>query len=164
MLPVKRILHPTDFSECSDAAFHLACSLARDYSARLLVLHVAVPPAIVYGEGVVPPVPPESPDSLRERLRRLCPRDPKVEAEHRLLEGEAADEILRAAGEANADVIVMGTQGRTGLSRLLMGSVAEQVLRRATCPVVTVKSTPAKTSAAGAAPEAAGRAAGVARG
>ena len=66
--------------------------------------------------------------------------------------------------EANADVIVMGTQGRTGLSRLLMGSVAEQVLRRATCPVVTVKSTPAKTSAAGAAPEAAGRAAGVARG
>jgi len=62
-----------------------------------------------------------------------------VRAERRLAEGDAVEETLRVAQEANADLIVMGTHGWTGLGRLLMGSVAEQVVRRASCPVLTVK-------------------------
>jgi len=164
MLAIKHVLHPTDFSASSDLAFRMACSLARDYGARLLVLHVAVPPTIVYAEGIVPPEPQESLDASREKLRRLCPRDPKVEVEHRLLEGEVVDEILRVAGETKSDVILMGTHGRTGLGRLLMGSVAEQVVRKAPCPVVTVRAPLSETSPGrGPTAETAGSTAGVAK-
>jgi len=139
MLAVNTILHPTDFSERSQYAFWLACSLARDYGARLVVLHVAVP-AVVYGEGVVvPPSPEELRAATQEQLDRLQAPRADVRAERRLAEGDAVEEILRVAKEANADLIVMGTHGRTGLGRLLMGSVAEQVVRRASCPVLTVK-------------------------
>ena len=139
MLAIKRILHPTDFSEGSELAFRLACSLARDYGARISVVHVAVPPTIVYGEGVIPPEPENWLGEAREKLARLLPPDPKVLVEHRLIEGDVVDEILRAAADAGADVVVMGTHGRTGLGRFLMGSVAEQIVRKAPCPVVTVK-------------------------
>jgi nucleotide-binding universal stress UspA family protein len=139
MLTVRTILHPTDFSEPSGYAFNLACALARDYGARLVVLHVTPPPVIVYGGGMAPPLPADYEDRLREQLRQVVPPDPKVAVEHRLVEGDMAAEILRIAGETKCDLIVMGTHGRTGLGRMLMGSVAEQVVRKASCPVVTVK-------------------------
>jgi nucleotide-binding universal stress UspA family protein len=139
MLPIRTVLHPTDFSDRSEFAFRLACSLARDYGARLIVLHVAVPPVAVYGEGMMAPAPEGNLDELRQQLELLLPRDPRVGVEHRLVEGDAAAEILQAAKDTGSDVIVMGTHGRTGLGRLLLGSVAEQVVRRAACPVVTVK-------------------------
>jgi nucleotide-binding universal stress UspA family protein len=139
MLPIRTILHPTDFSPYSDYAFRLACSLARDYGARLVVLHVEAPPVIVYTEGLIPPEPVEDKAQLRERLHQLQPGDPKVPVEHYLAEGNAVAEILRTAEDTRCDLILMGTHGRTGLGRLLMGSVAEQVVRRAPCPVVTVK-------------------------
>ncbi|HZT97099.1 MAG TPA: universal stress protein [Chloroflexota bacterium] len=139
MLPIRTILHPTDFSEYSGYAFQLACDLARDYDARLIVLHVAAPPVVVYGEGVLPPEPKDYKERLRERLQQVVIQDPKIPIEHRLIEGDAAREILRLAGEAKCNLIVMGTHGRTGLGRLLMGSVAEQVVRKAPCPVLTVK-------------------------
>src|SRR5262249_13091790 len=72
-------------------------------------------------------------------LHQLLPRDPTVRVERRLAQGDAATEILQVAKEVRPDVIVMGTQGRTGLARVLMGSVAEQVVRKAACPVITVK-------------------------
>jgi nucleotide-binding universal stress UspA family protein len=140
MLAIKHILHPTDFSESSELAFRLACSLARDYGARLQVLHVVVPPTVVYAGGVVPPNPQASLDACREKLGRLVPPDPKVRVEHLLVEGDVIDEILQSASGLKADVIVMGTHGRTGLGRVLMGSVAERVVRKALCPVVTVRS------------------------
>jgi nucleotide-binding universal stress UspA family protein len=139
MLPIRTVLHPTDFSDYSDYAFRLACSLARDYGARLVVLHVATPPMVDYAEGVIPPEPAGYKDQLRERLHQLQAGDPKVRVEHRLVEGDAATEILQVAGETRCDVIVVGTHGRTGLGRMLMGSVAEQVVRKAPCPVLTVK-------------------------
>jgi nucleotide-binding universal stress UspA family protein len=139
MLAIKHVLHPTDFSDGSELAFRLACSLARDYGARLSVVHVALPPTIVYGEGVVPPEPQDWLDLAREKLARLLPPDPKIAVDHRLIEGDVVDEILRTAADTGSDVIVMGTHGRTGLGRFLMGSVAEQVVRKAPCPVVTVK-------------------------
>jgi nucleotide-binding universal stress UspA family protein len=141
MLPIRTILVPTDFSEHATYGFRLACAVARDYDARVVLLHVVTPPPIaVYGEGVLPPEPAEPPDRLREQLREIMEREPEVATEPQLAEGDAAAEIVRAAGEFGCDLIVMGTHGRTGLGRLLMGSVAEQVVRKAPCPVLTLKS------------------------
>src|SRR5262245_12525036 len=139
MLAVRTVLHPTDFSESSRNAFGLACALARDYGARLVILHVVPPPVVVSGEGIVPPDPEEVKAAAREKLLPLRPRNAQTPVEHRLAEGDPATEIVQAAAETGCDVIVLGTHGRTGLGRLLLGSVAEQVMRKAPCPVVTVK-------------------------
>jgi len=141
MFPIQTILHPTDFSKRADYAFQLACMLARDYAARLIVVYVVQPPITVMGGmGAVPPVPEEyGYEEAEEKLRRLQSPYASVQMKHLLREGDAADEILALAKEGPCDLIVMGTHGRTGLSRLLMGSVAEQVVRKATCPVLTVK-------------------------
>jgi nucleotide-binding universal stress UspA family protein len=150
MLPIRSILYPTDFSESSDYVFHLACALARDYGARLLVLHVTPPPMVVYAGGVVLPLSDRDKEEQWDKLRRLRARNPRVQVEHRLAEGEPAETILRVARETGCDLILMGTHGRTGLGRLLMGSVAEQVVRKAPCPVLTVKTPlPAAASAPG---------------
>ena len=140
VLAVRKILVPIDYSETSNRAFHLACSLARDHGAQLVVLHVAAPLVSGYAGGVLLPPPEGYLDELRAKLSGLQARDPKVWVEHRLVEGDPASEILRVASEPRCDVIVMGTHGRTGLGRLLMGSVAEQVVRNAPCAVLTVKS------------------------
>src|SRR4051794_25756197 len=114
MLAVGTILHPTDFSERSEYALGVACALARDYGARLVVLHAAPPPVVVYGEGVVPVDPEGYRQELQERLNRLQVPGDNVRAERRFAEGDPAAEILRAAKELPADLIVMGTHGRTG--------------------------------------------------
>ena len=146
MLPIKTILHPTDFSELSDSAFRLACSLARDHGGRVVVLHVYPPPEVL-GEVVAEP-PDAGREELRRVLERVRPTGPGVPVEHRLEQGEAAETIVRLAREYGCDLIVMGTHGRTGLRRLLMGSVAEEVMRAAPCPVLTIN-TPFPKSAAG---------------
>jgi nucleotide-binding universal stress UspA family protein len=138
MLAVHTILHPTDFSEQSRYAFGLACALARDHGAGLVLLHVAEPPVVAFAEGIFPVGPAGRDQELREQLESLDP-GPGLRAERRLEQGDVVEEILRVAEEARCDLIVMGTHGRTGLARLLMGSVAEQVVRRAPCPVLTVK-------------------------
>jgi nucleotide-binding universal stress UspA family protein len=140
MLTIKTILHPSDFSERSVFAFRLACSLAHSYGARLIVLHVAEPPIAAAGEGALILLPDVDLVAIRKRLQQLLPEDPDITIEHQLVEGEAGREILAAAERSKCDVIVMGTHGRTGLSRLLMGSVSERVVRNAACPVLTVKS------------------------
>jgi nucleotide-binding universal stress UspA family protein len=131
MATFRTILHPTDFSERSWHAFQMACSLARDEAARLVVMHVMPVPLVqekrLYRE------------EMAEELNRLRAPDARVRVEHRLEEGDAATQILRVAEETGCDLIVLGTHGRTGLGRLLMGSVAEEVLRRASCPVLTVR-------------------------
>jgi nucleotide-binding universal stress UspA family protein len=76
---------------------------------------------------------------MKSRLDQLVVPDSTIRTERRYEEGEPVAEILLTAKECGADLIVMGTHGRTGLARLLMGSVADQVVRRAECPVVTVK-------------------------
>lgn len=139
MLPIHRILHPTDFSESCGPAFHLACALARDYSAELTVLHVASQAPIIAPNGEAMVWPEDELDRARERLEQVHAKDPLVSMKHQLAEGNPADEILRVARENKADLIVMGTHGWTGLYRLLMGSVAEEVMRKACCPVVTIR-------------------------
>jgi nucleotide-binding universal stress UspA family protein len=143
MLPIRNILHPTDFSASSAAAFQVACALARDYGARLVLLYVK-PPEIVYGDGfILPPDPEPVRRELFDKLKGLGPVGRDLRVERVLLEGDPAAGILEKARELPCDLIVMGTHGRTGVGRLLMGSVAEAVLRRAPCPVLTVKGTPA---------------------
>jgi nucleotide-binding universal stress UspA family protein len=140
MLAIRTILYPTDFSERAEYAFQLACALARDYGARLLIAHVKTPPEVVFGEmGALPPEPVETEVILKERLMNIRPADEHIPYEHFFMVGEAAEEIVRLANEKRSDIIVMGTHGRRGFGRFLMGSVAEQVVRKATCPVVTIK-------------------------
>lgn len=138
MPAIRGILHPTDFSESSRPAFELACLLARDYAAELLLLHV-IPPVLVAAPDGALIAQPEDPDRVRQRLEEIRPPDPRVTAGLRLAEGNPVEEIVRAAREVGADLVVMGTHGRGGLSRLLMGSTADGVMRTAPCPVLTVK-------------------------
>lgn len=139
MLAIQNILHPTDFSERSDHAFKLACALARDHGALLTVAHVLAPPIVVPVDGVIPVVPEDVEEQVRAKLLHVTPPDPRIRVERKLLLGDAAHEIVALARKSQCDLIVMGTHGRTGLGRLLMGSVAEIVLRKAQCPVLTVK-------------------------
>jgi nucleotide-binding universal stress UspA family protein len=106
------------------------------------LVHLAEQP-LIYGElGLPIPITTEYPThyaALLERLKGFYVPDHPVEASYLLLEGDAADEILRTADKEGCDLIVMGTHGRSGLDRLLAGSVAESVMRRAKCPVLTVR-------------------------
>jgi nucleotide-binding universal stress UspA family protein len=147
MLPLGTILHPTDFSEHSEFAFRLARALARDYNARLVLLHVAPVPTVIYAGGAVPPDPWLDTEEAKAKLRELEGQAQGVRVESQVMEGDPVDMILRAAEETNSDVIVMGTHGRTALSRLLLGSVAESVLRKAPCPVLTTKPAPTRNKA-----------------
>jgi len=139
MLNIKTILHPTDFSQRSQPALHMAVALARDYNARLVILYVLEPWMMAYGEGVAVPPPENYLDEVKAQLHQIRPTDERIVFEHRLIEGDPPAEILRTAAECRADLIVLGSHGRRGLARLLMGSVAEHVVRKATCPVLTVK-------------------------
>lgn len=139
MLPIHTILHPTDFSEASQPALELACALARDYLAKLVLIHVIPPTHVFAPDGIAVPFPPQEPYDLHARLAQMHPADPRVEVDHHVLEGDPTTEILNAATKKNADVIVMGTHGNSGLTRLLVGSVAENVMRKAPCPVLTVR-------------------------
>lgn len=138
MLPIRMILHPTDFSQHSQNAFRLACALARDYGAELCLVYVLPPPIVVYGNGIVPPLPDDR-DQQEERLRELRQQAAELHVHITMAEGDPVTEILRVARETQSNLVVMGTHGWTGLSRLLMGSVAEGVVRKAPCPVLTVK-------------------------
>jgi nucleotide-binding universal stress UspA family protein/quercetin dioxygenase-like cupin family protein len=145
---IHTILHPTDFSESANNAFQWACSLAKANQARLIVLHIMLPSSapILASPAPDPMQPAESQADLKGAFPWPEPSDPDVIVEHRVAEGDAPLVILRLATAMKCDVIVMGTHGRSGLSRLLTGSVAEEVLRKATCPVLVVKDLPENKS------------------
>jgi nucleotide-binding universal stress UspA family protein len=139
MLSMRTILHPTDFSEASRYALQLACALARDHGARLILLHAAELPTAVYGEIPLAMDAASYADELCEKLRQL-PVSGLERVKHTVALGtDPVTETVRVAAETPCDLIVMGTHGRRGLRRALLGSVAEQVLRRAPCPVLTVR-------------------------
>ena len=138
-MQAKKILFPTDFSTSSDAALKYATTLAKDMGAKLAIVHVVEPPA-AYGAGeMYYGIPNPDLPALQKMLEAVKPTDPAVPCEHRLVTGEPAREVVELAKAEGVDLIVMGTHGRTGLGRLLMGSVAEAVVRRAPCPVFTFK-------------------------
>lgn len=137
---MKKILFPTDYSPASNAALRYAVLLAEGSRAKLSIVYVE-PPSL-------PPVgasPPESPTkdeeaALAKLLQSLGNDDRHAPAhEIRKLWGDPAREIVRLAKEEDVDLIVMATAGRSGLRRVLMGSVAEAIVRQAPCPVLTLK-------------------------
>ena len=146
MRQLRRILHATDFSRASRRAFQEAVALARRGHGRLMLVHVLTPPSpFVAEDGLGQP----SWEDLQRRARRAATRrldlllgaarGAGVRAESALVEGLPFEGIVRLARRRRADVVVIGTHGRSGVGRLLMGSVAARVLRLAPCPVLTVR-------------------------
>lgn len=138
----KKILYATDFSPDSQAALPYATAFASAAGATLVIVHVDdTTPGLVLGDvgyGYVPQID-EIAQEEYEQLREIAPKPDKVPYEHRFLRGVAAEGILRIAEQEHVDLIVIGSHGRSGLKRLLMGSVAEAIVRRAKCPVLTIK-------------------------
>jgi nucleotide-binding universal stress UspA family protein len=158
---VTRILVPTDFSEPSDSALEYATTLAADLGASLHLLHVFEDPYLTGGAFAAEMYAPVSPDlreqlfeeakeHLRERVEALG--DEHVQTTAEVYAGPTAKAIADYAASENIDLIVIGTHGRGGMAHLLLGSVAERVVRTAPCPVLTVRPTtvmvPAKKAAA----------------
>ncbi len=133
------ILVATDFSEMSRFAVESATIHAKAFGAKLLIVHALVAPSPEQGEGMLHSgVEREDLQTAERRLKAIEPSMEGVHFEHRLVTGEPAKEIVRLAQDEGAALIVVATHGRTGLTRALMGSVAERVVRNATCPVLTV--------------------------
>jgi nucleotide-binding universal stress UspA family protein len=142
----KRIFCPIDFSDASRAAMEVAADLARRFGSELVLLHAYPVPGYTFPDGSVvasPKMMQELADQAERHLEewrkdgeRLVGA-PRVRAETAV--GEPAAEILAAAKAGGADLLVLGTHGRTGLEHALMGSIAERVVRRSLCPVLTVR-------------------------
>lgn len=129
MKKMQKILCPTDFSEFANEGLLNATLLARSFGAKLLIVHVQKP---------------SDHDSPQEQenvaqLKMVQPTDSEVAREHWLLTGDAAEQISHFALLQGVDLIVMGTHGRSGVSQLLMGSVAKAVVQTAPCPVHAYK-------------------------
>ena len=143
---IRRILHPSDFSRASAPAFAKAVQLAKANRADLRLLHVMDPLVPMMPDGYVsPPTYAQLRKSAqaygRRQLGRLAAKAGKAGARATTVmrEGAPWSEILRAARAPKVDLIVIGTHGRSGLPRLLLGSVAGRVIGRARCPVLSVR-------------------------
>lgn len=145
MRAIREVLHPTDFSTGAAPAFAMAVEVAHRFAAQLTILHVPAPPVYIghFGDGYS--MSAERLEALRadQELSLDQLRARALEAGVRCtavaIEGFPSEVIVAQAEARNTDLIVLGTHGRTGLGRLLLGSVAERVLRAAKCPVLTVR-------------------------
>jgi nucleotide-binding universal stress UspA family protein len=142
MPTIARILCPIDFSDFSRRALDYAVTLARWYGASVTVLHVH-PPVIAPPGPLAPlapvesvPVPPADLEAVRQQVTAFVPSAAQIAIEPQVFEGEPAREILAEARDT--DLIVMGTHGRSGVERLVLGSVTETVLRKAPCSLMTI--------------------------
>lgn len=153
MLPFKRILCPTDFSKHSIRALQAAVELARRFESELLVLNVVSPvplaQALMTSQPGAPLVPRVDIEKYEKELvaahRKLLDEvaghevPEELESSREVLLGKDGDTIVRFAREQECDLVVISTHGRTGLGRLVAGSVAEHVIRHAPCPVLTLR-------------------------
>ena len=148
-MEIRHILAPTDFSDFSKQGLKSALELAQTFGAKLLLLHVVDPPPYPI-EGLVPS---QLGANLLEDLERQASNDlaavlpeaqaTQVDIARRVMIGIPYRKIIEVAEADKADLIVMTTHGRTGISHLVMGSVAERVVRTAPCPVLTIRPTAA---------------------
>jgi nucleotide-binding universal stress UspA family protein len=145
MLKFQRVIVPIDLSPCSDQALHYAVELAEKFHSQLILVYV-IPELSTLVADAVMPVPTAGPDldqtlaSARETVEELI-REKNLErfsTTYELRFGSPASEIVTVATEQQADLIVICTHGRTGISHFFLGSVAESVIRSAHCPVLTV--------------------------
>lgn len=147
MKRVRRILHPTDFSKASGRALAEAMDLAKQNKADLLLLHVIVPmtPYVAADHYTGPEMylkleaaaKREAESSMARLLKKV--QKAKVKTKSMLLKGVPHDLIVRTARRQKVDLVVIGTHGRTGISKFFMGSVAGRVIAMAHCPVLTVR-------------------------
>jgi nucleotide-binding universal stress UspA family protein len=147
MIRARRILHASDFSRASRQAFSVALDLAKQNKAELILVHV-LSPVTPYladdqytGASVYPEIEAAQKQEAQAGMRALmaAAQKARVKARALLLKGVAHERIVRAAKNRRADLIVVGTHGRTGLSKFFMGSVAGRVVATAHCPVLTVR-------------------------
>ncbi|MDN3514485.1 MAG: universal stress protein [Candidatus Brocadia sp.] len=144
MITIKNILCPIDYSIYSEMALKYAIEFAEKYQAKLYLMHVLdiriyeINDPGLYNVNVVDK---ETIDKLRERLLRCVNEDTKgrIPVEALIIQGVPFAEIIKASRDYKIDLIVLGTHGRTGLSHAIMGSVAEKVVRKAPCPVLTIR-------------------------
>jgi universal stress protein A len=146
MSRMRLIMHPSDFSTASRPAFARAVETAKERRAELLIVHVLSTVIPLASDGYVSPktydeILKASREDAQRQLDRLVASAQKARVKARgvILEGVAWEELVRLASRRKADMIIMGTHGRTGLSRLFLGSVAERVIGHAPCPVLTVR-------------------------
>ena len=142
----RRILHPSDFSRASGAAFKKAVEIAKSDRGELMLVHVVSPVVPMAGDGYVSPkmyeeIAASNRAWAQKELDKLVAKAKTsgVRAKAAVLEGAAYDQIVRFARSKRADLIVMGTHGRSGIAKLFLGSVAGRVVAGASCPVLTVR-------------------------
>lgn len=147
-MDIHKILYATDFSANSQVALECASALAAAGNAKLIIAHIDdTTPGLVFGDvgyGYLPQIDAVAREEY-QALQAVIPTRSRVPYEHRFFRGDAADGILHIADEEHVDFIVIGTHGKSELKLLLMGSVADAVVRRSKCPVLTV-SQPAEAS------------------
>jgi nucleotide-binding universal stress UspA family protein len=157
VIEVKRVLAPTDFSSHSEKAVRFACGLAERFGAELHLVHV-LSEIIPAGPDplLMPVMPPqfyqENEERAKETLQRLLdPSWGKLKATVSAVRwGSPVEAIVDYAREQNIDLIVIATHGRTGLSHVLLGSVAERIVRESPCPVLTIRDSARTTTSAAA--------------
>lgn len=142
MINLKRILVPTDFSEHAQNALRYGCEFAARFDSELHLVHVVEVIPVMYHEGIV--FSPESEAQMNEQAAATLEKVPADDWRDRLnivrstVQGHPLVEIIRYAREADIDLMIIGTHGRTGLAHMLLGSNAEKIVRKAPCPVMTV--------------------------
>jgi nucleotide-binding universal stress UspA family protein len=145
MKPFNKILTAIDFSENSDYAFDYALTLAKKFNSQLVVLHVINEPVDLRGFYVphisFEQLEKEIEDGAEKMMAKFCSSKlgDFTEVTTNIVTGIPYEEIVRAAKDMDASLIVLGTHGRTGLDHLIFGSTAERVVRAAACPVLTVR-------------------------
>ena len=148
MIRIQRVLAPTDFSDRADVAVKYAVELAAKFDAELILLNIIPDTALVLPDAVMPtPLPigdlgqltDAAKAGLANLVKSLGLEGRRVRQEVRV--GPPAAEIIAAATDLKADVVCVGTHGRTGLAHMLLGSVAERIVRESPCPVLTVRAT-----------------------
>ena len=144
-IQIDKVMCPVDFSDCSDHALEYAVAMAQANKATLFLLHVVMPPmSALPGDPMLPEIVQnvkELENACAARLEeKVGPiRELGIYVQTCIVNGTPFTEIVRVAREENASLLVLGTHGRSGLQHLLIGSVAERVVRKAPCPVLTVK-------------------------
>lgn len=141
-MKLRKILMPTDFSPLSNEPLELAAGLAREHGATLIIAHVEEPAHVYLTCDPFIDMPDPTPAAIEQLLKTLVPRSGGVRVEHRLLKGLPSHAIINLAKSEAVDLIVIATHGRSGMQRFLIGSVAEAVVRRASCPVFVYKPQP----------------------
>ncbi|MFQ5863318.1 MAG: universal stress protein [Candidatus Brocadiales bacterium] len=145
MVSIKKILCPVDYSVCSSEAMKYAAHIAGGEGAQMYLMHVIDIRSFGHESPLDFEVPKPTQEVI-ERIRKELAEDlvherdgKKVEVEAIVVVGKPVEEILKVAKEKEVDMIVMGTHGRTGIPHVIIGSVAENVVRKAPCPVLTVR-------------------------